>query len=300
MQNFLFSSFIFIITFCPAVTYANDVLSRVRDTQSISLAYLENPPFSFTDENKQVVGYSIDICLKLADAVKRELKLPKLKVKYVPVNPATRFSYLIDGKADLECGATTNNAERRSRVAFTIPHFFSSVRMVVKTDAGIKNWTDLKDKTIASTKGTTTIQLIKDRNSVRALNIKTVEAADLNESFMMVLQGKADAFPMDDVVLYSLRANSAKPSLLSVVGDPLSFEPYSIMFAKNDPGFKNVIDHEMARMALDGEINKIYDRWFMHPIDSKGTNLNMPMGHFLRDSLKYPSDKVSDVENVKH
>ncbi|MFC5475683.1 amino acid ABC transporter substrate-binding protein [Paraherbaspirillum soli] len=273
---------------------AGDTLAKIRESQSITIAYREIPPFSFTNEDRHVVGYAIDLCLKIADAVKRELKLPELKVRYLAADTSTRFPSIIEGKADLECGSTTNNAERRTRVGFTIPHFFSGVRMVVKTDSGIKNWPDLKDKTIVVTKNTTTTDLINGRNNVRALNIKLVEGRDDKESFSFVEQGKADAYAMDDVVLYSMRSNATSPDAFAVVGDPLSIEPYSLMFRKGDPAFKKLVDHEMARLIHEGEFKKIYAYWFTQPNGPNHTNMKMPMSYLLRDSLAYPSDKIFD------
>ncbi|MFC6519042.1 amino acid ABC transporter substrate-binding protein [Undibacterium arcticum] len=240
----------------PLAATAGDTLGKIRDSQSITLAYRQTAPFSYTNENKQIVGYSIDMCLKIAEAVKRELKLPNLKVAYLPVDSATRFSSIIEGKADLECGSTTNNADRRTRVGFTVPHFFSSVRMLVKNNKGIKNWSDLKDKTIVITKSTTTIDLVNDRSNVRALNIKVLESQDDGEAFAFIEQGKADAFPMDDVLLYSLRSTAKNPATFTVLGDPLSVEPYSLMLRKDDPAFKKLVDREMVRLINEGEFQK--------------------------------------------
>jgi len=278
----------------PLAATAGDTLGKIRDSQSITLAYRQTAPFSYTNENKQIVGYSIDMCLKIVEAVKHELKLPNLKVQYLPVDSTTRFSSIIEGKADLECGSTTNNADRRTRVGFTVPHFFSSVRMLVKNDKGIKNWSDLRDKTIVITKSTTTIDLVNERSNVRALNIKVLESQDDAQSFAFVEQGKADAFPMDDVLLFSLRASAKNPGSFTVLGDPLSVEPYSLMLRKDDPAFKKLVDREMVRLINDGEFQKIYSYWFTQPNGPKGTNMSMPMGYLLRDSLRYPSDKTAE------
>jgi glutamate/aspartate transport system substrate-binding protein len=277
----------------PLAASASDTLGKIRDSQTMTFAYRETAPFSYTNDNKQIVGYSIDMCQKIAEAVKRELKLPNLKVQYLAVDSTSRFSSLIEGKADMECGSTTNNAERRTRVGFTVPHFFSSVRMIVKTSSGIKNWADLRGKTIATTKSTTTIDLVNERSNVRSLNIKVLEAKDDAEAFAFVEQGKADAYAMDDVLLYSLRATAKNPATYAILGDPLSIEPYSLMLRKDDPAFKKLVDREMVRLISEGELQKTYSYWFTQPNGPKGTNLNMPMGYLLRDSLQYPSDKTA-------
>jgi len=210
------------------------------------------------------------------------------------VTPSNRVAAITEGKADLECGSTTNNAERRKQVSFTIPHFFASTRMLVRIDSGIKNWPDLKDKKVVTTKGTTTVKLLNDRDKVRGLNLRLLEGNDHKESFVMVEKFQADAFSMDDVLLFGLRANSSAPEKFAVVGDALSTEPYAIMLRKDDPAFKELLDREMARMMNDGEVTKLYDKWFKKPIPPNNANLNMPMGFLLRDNLRFPSDKVAD------
>jgi ABC-type amino acid transport substrate-binding protein len=272
-----------------------DTLSRIRDTQTIILAHRESSiPFSYLDENKKPQGYALDLCLKIADAVKRELKLPQLKVQYLLVSSANRIAAITEGRADLECGSTTNNAERRQQVAFTIPHFISGVRMLVRTDSGIRNWTDLRNKRVITTRGTTTVQLLNDRSKARSLNLALIEGKDHDESFKAIQTNAADAFPMDDVLLYGLRAMAAKPDEFKVVGDQLSIEPYAIMMRKDDPAFKAIADREMSRMIHDGEFEKSYDKWFRSAIPPKGITMNMPMGFLLRESMRYPTDKVAD------
>ncbi|MFZ6771080.1 amino acid ABC transporter substrate-binding protein [Undibacterium sp. SXout7W] len=272
-----------------------DTLSHIKETQTLTIAHREaSLPFSYLSDNQVPVGYAMDICLKIADAIKKELKLPQLKISYLLVNSSTRIPAIVEGKADLECGSTTNNVERRKQVAFTIPHFFATVRMAVRTDSGIKNWTDLKDKKVVTTRGTTTVKLLSERDKVRGLGLKLLEGGDHNASFGMVESFQADAFPMDDVLLYGLIANAKDPGKFSVVGEPLSTEPYAIMLRKDDPAFKTLVDKEMARMMNDGEMTKLYDKWFRKPVPPKGANLNMPMGFLLRDNIRFPSDKVAD------
>lgn len=283
--------------FCMASSsaQAGDTLAKIRETKTIIIAHRESSiPFSYIDDNKQVTGYAVDLCLKIAEAVKRELKLSQLNITFVPVTSANRIPAIVEGRADLECGSTTNNAERRKLVAFTIPHFVAAVRMVVRTDSGIKNWSDLRDKKVVTTKGTTTVKLLTDRDKVRALNLKLIEGIDHSESFGMVEKGSAEAFPMDDVLLFGLRASAKEPEKFVVTGDPLSAEPYAIMLRKDDIGFKSVVDREMSRIINDGELIKLYDKWFKRPIPPKNMNMNMPMGYLLRDTLRFPTDKVGD------
>jgi ABC-type amino acid transport substrate-binding protein len=278
----------------PLLAQAGDTLGKIRKTQTLVIGIRETAPFSYTDENKQPLGYSVDLCMKVADAIKKELKMPAMKIQFYSVDSTTRFSALLEDKIDLECGSTTNNAERRKKVAFTIPHFFSSVRALVKADSGIKNWPQLRNRTVVTTKSTTTVKLLNDRNDTSSLNIKLVEGNSDQDSFRMVEEGKADAFPMDDVLLYSLRAESKAPASFAIVGDPLSIEPYSIMMRKDDPAFKKIVDNEMLRLIHENEIYRIYEKWFTKPIPPKNINMNMSMGFLLRDSLRFPTDQVAD------
>lgn len=274
----------------------SEALNKIRDTKTITIAYRDALlPFSFLDQNKQPVGYSIDLCLKIAEAVKQQLKLSQLAIVYVPVTSSTRIPVIESGKADLECGSTTNTPERRKHVAFTIAHFIAGIRMIVNTDSGITNWPALRNKTVATTKGTTSIKTLTDRGQVRSLNIVLKEGNGHDDSFRMVEDKSVDAFVMDDVLLYGLRAESKNPMAYKVVGDPLSTEAYAIMLPKDDPAFKVVVDHAMARLIQDGELNTLYQKWFLSPIAAKNNiNLNMPMGYLLRESLRFPSDKVGD------
>ena len=275
---------------------AADTLARIKETQTLTIAHRESSvPFSYIPEgSKQATGYSVDICLRIADAIKKELKIPNLKVIYLPVSSNNRIQVIAEGKADIECGSTTNNAERRKQVAFTIPHFFSTTRMIVRADSGIRNWIDLKDKKVVTTRGTTTVKLLTERDRVRSLNVRMLEGNDHAESFSMVEKFQADAFAMDDVLLFGFRANSKDPEKYAVVGEPLSMEPYSMMLAKDDRAFKELVDKEISKMMTEGEINKLYDKWFKKPIPPKNSVLNMPMSYLLRDTIRFPTDKVAD------
>jgi len=278
------------------VAHATDTLAKIRDKQTITIAHREaSIPFSYLDQNGKPVGYAVDLCLKVAEAVRRELKLSHLKVDFLAVSTTTRIPAIAEGKADLECGSTTNNAERRKQVAFTIPHFIAAVRMAVRANSGIHSWSNLRDKRVVTTKGTTTVKLLNDRDKVRALNLTLLEGRDHDDSFAMVERGEAEAFTMDDALLYGLRASAKNPDAFVIVGDLLSAEPYAIMLPRDDPAFKAVVDREMARIIHDGEFVALYDKWFKSPLPSKNMmNMNMPMSHLLRDTLRFPTDKVGD------
>lgn len=272
-----------------------DAISRIKETQTLTIAHRESShPFSFIGDDKKPQGYSIDICNRLAEGIKRELKLPKLAINYVMVNPSTRIAAISQHKADIECGSTTNNAERRAQVAFTIPHFFTSTRMLVRSDSGIKNWPDLKDKKVVTTVNTTALKLLEDRNKVRSLGVKVATANDHEQSFSMLESFNADAFAMDDVLLFGFRANAKDPGKYAVVGEALATDALAMMVAKDDVAFKAMLDKEIAKMMNEGEIGRLYDKWFRKPIPPKGANLNMPMNLLLRETIRFPTDKVAD------
>lgn len=277
----------------PAVA-ASPVLQRIQQSGAIRIAHRESSvPFSFVVEGKPV-GYAVDLCLRVVDAVRTSLKLPNLKVEWVPVTPSNRIPAIVEGKADLECGSTTNNRQRREQVAFTIPHYIAGSRMLVKTASNIHKWADLKGKTAVSTTGTTPLAVLRTLNEGNAMQLKIVEAKDHAEAFRMVEQGKADAFVMDDVLLYGLRANAGKPGEYAITGDLLTIEPYAIMLPKHDAEFKKLVDQTLINAIYDQETQKLYRKWFQSPIPPRGVNLDIPMSYLLRDSFKFPSDKVAD------
>lgn len=272
----------------------NSVVLRIQQTGAIRIAHRESSvPFSFVADGKPM-GYAVDLCLKVAEAVRAQLKMPQLRVEWVPVTPASRIPAIVDGKADLECGSTTNNRERRDQVAFTIPHYIAGSRMLVKSDSGIRKWGDLRGKTVVSTTKTTPLEMIRKMDEAGAMGWKVVEAKDHAEAFSMVESGKADAFVMDDVLLFGLRANAKNPASLAVTGDLLTIEPYAIMLSKHDVEFKKIVDKAMIASIYDQDTQKLYRKWFQQPIPPNGITLDIPMSYLLRDSFKFPSDKVAD------
>ena len=275
----------------PAAALADTTLDRIRERQRIVVAHRESSiPFSYLDPQGKPVGYAMDICMKIADAVKRHLKLTQLDIATVPVTPASRIATIVEGRADMECGSTTNTEERRREVAFSIPYFIAAARAVVRTDTGIGNWAGLRGRKVVTTRGTTNAKTLADRDKVRSLDVTLMESWDHAEGFSMVERGEADAFAMDDILLYGLRASAKKPSDFAIIGDPLSVEPYAVMVSKHDRAFKQIVDREIARLMMDGEIHAIYDKWFNNPIPPHGINLKMPMSHLLRSVIRYPGD----------
>ena len=272
-------------------------LDQIRESRQITIAHRDaSVPLSYVvGDDKKPVGYAVEICQKIAEAVRKELKLPALEVRYLSVTGANRIPTIVEGKAAIECGSTTNTAARRQQVDFTIAHFIAASRFLTRSSTSGTTISDLAGKTVVSTIGTTNIETLRRLDREQGLKLKIVEARDHAEAFSMVEKATADAFAMDDVLLYSLRATSGKPADFQVIGKPMTIEPYAMMLPKGDAEFKRVVDTEMRRLIQSGEIYEIYRKWFMAPIPPKGTNLELPVPAILRDSFKYPSDKVGDV-----
>jgi len=266
------------------------VTDRIARSGVVAIGYRDSsPPFSYLDQDRRPIGYSIEICHRIVDAMRQSLKRP-LEVRYVPVTSATRMEAVIRGEVDLECGTTTSTAERRQKVAFTVPTYIATTALLVRSGSGIGSIGDLGGKTVVTTRGTTAEKIFRDANAGRSLRASLVEAKDHAESFSVLQPGKADAFIMDDVLLYSLRAASGTPERFEVTRDKLNIEPLAIMFSKEDPALKRIIDQEVSRLVVEGEIQKIYRRWFESPIPPKNVNLSLPMSYLLRDSFKAPTD----------
>jgi len=267
-------------------------LKSIKESGAITLGHRDSSiPFSYLDDNQKPIGYAMDICLKIVDAVKKELKLDKLEVKLTPVTSATRIPLMANGTIDLECGSTTNNAERQKQVWFTNTHFLTASRYVTKKASKIEKIDDLKGKSVVSTAGTTNIKQLTEANAARNLNINIIPAKDHAEAFLMVETDRAVAFVMDDILLSSLVAGSKAPADYVISKDAFSKpEPYGIMLRKDDAAFKKVVDAATAAVYTGGEGQKIYDKWFTQKVPPKGLNLNTPISSELKNEFAKPTD----------
>ncbi len=267
-------------------------LKKIKETNTFTVGHRDvSSPFSYIDDKQKPVGFAMDICAKVVDAVKSELKLPKLDVKYAMVTSATRIPLMANGTIDIECGSTTNNAARQEQVWFTNTHFVTASRYVTKKSSKIDKIDDLKGKTVVSTTGTTNIKQLNDVNTERKLGINVVGAKDHAEAFLMVETDRAVAYVMDDILLASLVANAKTPGDFKISTDAFSLpEPYGIMVPRGDAAFKKVVDKATADLYKSPEIDKLYAKWFMSPIPPKGINLNFPMPSFVKKAFQNPTD----------
>ncbi len=272
-------------TFLAAPVVAQELvgtLKKIKDSGTITLGIRETSiPFSYLDDKQQPIGYSIDLCMAIVEEVKKELMMPTLKVNTNPVTSQTRIPLMSNGTIDMECGSTTNNLTRQKQVAFAPVTFVTGTKLLVKKSSKIKSYKDLKGKTVVVTQGTTNERVIKALSDKENLGIKFLNAKDHAESFLTVESGRAAAFSMDDVLLYGLIAKAKKPKDFDVVGDYLSYDPYGIMFRKNDADFAIVANRALSGLMRSGEINKIYEKWFIGKLPS-GETIGMPMSPLLK------------------
>lgn len=277
----------------PVAAQAPDgTLKKIKDTGSITIGHRDaSIPFSYYDDKQQPVGFAMDICARIVDAIKTELKLPKIDVKYALVTSANRIPLMANGTIDLECGSTTNNVERQKQVSFTNSHFVTASRYVTKKANKIASIDDLKGKTVVSTSGTTNIKQLNDVNNERKLGINILPANGHAEAFLMVETDRAVAFVMDDILLASLVASSKTPDAYQISSDAFSLpEPYGIMLRREDADFKRVVDAATANIYKSGETDKLYAKWFQNPIPPRGLNLNLALDPALKKAFQNPTD----------
>ena len=266
-------------------------LKKIKSSGSITIGHRDGSiPFSYYDDQQKPVGYAVDLCLRIVDSVKTDLKMPKIDVKYQLVTSANRIPLMANGTIDLECGSTTNNLERQKTVWFTITHFVTANRWVAKKSANLNKLADLKGKTIVSTAGTTNIKGMTEINTAKNLGMNIISANGHPEAFQMVETGRAVAFAMDDILLYSLTAQSRNPAEFEISKEATSVEPYGIMLRKDDAEFKKIVDASTAGLYKSGAINAIYEKWFLKPVPPKGINLNVPMSDALKKVFANPTD----------
>src|SRR5216683_621002 len=267
-------------------------LKKVKDTGSFTIGFRESSiPFSYLDDKQQPIGYAMELCMKVFEAVKADLKVPSLKLNLQPVTSSNRIPLLQNGTIDMECGSTTNSVARQQQVAFGPTYFVINVTAAVKKSSGIKSLVDLNGKTISTTSGTTSVPLLRQYDKTKSADIKSIDAKDHAESFLLLSQDRTSAFVMDDILLAGLIANSSNPGDYMILTESLRQEPYSMMLRKDDPPFKALVDKTVGGVMKSGEIHKIYAKWFTSPIPPKNVNLNFPETAPIKEAFASPNDK---------
>ena len=274
-----------------AEAQSSATLHRIAQTATISLGHRESSvPFSYYDARRQVVGYSHDLMLRVVDAIKAELKLPALVVRLVPVTSQNRIPLVQNGSVDLECGSTTHNRQRARQVAFSVSIFHTSSRLLTRSTTGIHELADLKGRRVIVTSGTTSERALLLHAETSGTRFDIVRARDHGEAFALLQAGRADAFLMDEALLYGQRAKVSQPDDWVVVGQPLAPEVYACMMRKDDPVFKSLVDRSLSELMRSGEALRIYQRWFQSPLPDGGPNLNSPPTEALLQLFRIPND----------
>jgi glutamate/aspartate transport system substrate-binding protein len=269
-------------------------LDKVRQTGEIAVGFRETSmPFSYLDGQGAPVGFGVDLCLHVVDDVRRAVGRD-VTVRMQPTTSVNRIPLVQNGTVDVECASTTNNRERQQQVAFSINYFYAGTRLLVRTGSPVRSFADLRGRPVVSTTGTSNYRLMRRLDKEQSLGIDLLSAKDPAESALMVATGRADAYAMDDVILYFLRASSLRPADWEVVGETVQVEPYAAMLRKDDPAFKKLVDGTIARLMRTGEFQQLYRKWFEQPIPPKGLNLNYPMGAELKANLTVQSDQPAD------
>lgn len=256
-----------------------DTLDRLRQTGVLRVGYgINSMPFSYLDADGTVIGYSIDLCKKIADSLRASLGLRRLDVEYVPRSASQRVQMLNDGMVDIDCAASTNTPERRTSASFSISHFYTTTRYVSLAKNQLRKLQDLRGRSVSVTLGTVNVGEITRANREHRLNLSIVMASSLQDAFDLVTRGQVSAFAMDDVLLATMIASSADPSIYAVSDDTLTEpQPYGLMMRLNDRNFENAVNEALRKIYASQEITAIYDRWFNQPIPPKGINLRIPM-----------------------
>ena len=267
-------------------------LKKIKDTGVMTIGHREaSIPFSYLDDKQQPVGYAMDLCMKVVDAVKAELKMPNLRIALQPVTSANRIPLLQNGTIDIECGSTTNSVERQKQVAFGPTYFVINVTAAAKKASGIKSLTDLNGKTISTTSGTTAVPLLKKYEKTANIDVREIYGKDHAESMQLLATDRVTAFVMDDILLAGQIANQPNPGDYVILTESLRTEPYSMMLRREDPQFKALVDRAVSAVYKSGEIDKIFAKWFANPIPPRGVNLGFQITPAIREAFRNPNDR---------
>jgi glutamate/aspartate transport system substrate-binding protein len=272
--------------------HAEDTLKKIKDSGTITEGVRESSgALAFTLGDGKYTGFHYDVCAHIIEDIRKHLGMSKIDVKYQPVTSQNRIPLVQNGTVDLECGSTTNNSARQKDVAFAPALYIEEVRIAVKKNSGIKGIADLNGKTVATTTGTTSVQLLRKNKRAQGMDFKELNGKDHSDSFLLLESGRADAFVMDGQILAGLISKAKNPGDFAIVGEPLSVEPIAIMYRKDDPAFKKVVDDSVRAMAKSGEVAKLYDKWFMQPIPPANTKVNLPASEATKAAWANPTDK---------
>lgn len=286
----------FIVPFAARAADVPPTLDKIKASGTIVLGVREaSYPLSYLDRDGKAIGYHIDICNRIVDAVRAKLDQPSLKVVQTTVTSQTRIPRMEDGTIDLECGSTTNTEMRQQRVAFAPTTYLATVRLAVKKRSGIEGIPDLGGRAVVTTEGSTALDLLRSHYAARTLDIKAVYAKDHAESFRLLETDNVAAFVMDDNLLAGLILTSRNPDAYTITGRSLDLQPIAIMLRRNDPAFKELVDRTVGALIESGEARRLYIKWFQSPIPPSQVNLNFPITALLDSLLTYPDSAPAEA-----
>lgn len=276
-----------------ATAQTKDTLQKIKETGVINLGGRDASfPFSYkVSSDSNPIGFSADLCMKVVEAVKAKLSMPSLKVQYTVVTPTNRIPLVQNGTVDLECSTTTNTVARAEQVDFAPTHFVGSIAALVKKNSGINSIAQIDGKTVATTTGSTSIQLLRAYRKSEHIAFGEVSGKDVSETFLLLGSDRAVAMILEDVQLAGLVARSQNPDAYKLLDERLRDEPYGFMLRKDDPQFKALVDDTLSKLMKSGEINEIYAKWFQKPVPPNNVNLNYPMPTAVREAYKNPNNK---------
>ena len=272
-----------------------DTLQKIKTTGSVTMGVRESSgALSYTVGGGKYVGFHIDLCHRALADIQKQLGLPKLDIQYQAVSSANRMPLLQNGTIDIECGSTTNNASRQQQVGFALTTYVEEIRIAVKANSGIQSISQLNGRKVATTTGTTSVQLLRKHQKAAGVEFQEIFGKDHTDSMLNLDSGRADAFVMDAQVLAGNIAKSRNPADFRIVGEVLGVEPIAIMIRKDDPAFKQSIDNTLRGMMKSGEIAQLYDKWFMKPIPPTNTAVNLPASEETKAVWASPTDKPAE------
>jgi glutamate/aspartate transport system substrate-binding protein len=275
-----------------AQAQTTDTLKKIKDTGTATMGVRESSgALSYTLGDGKFAGFHVEVCQKVLADIQKQLGLAKLETKYQVVTSQNRIPLVQNGTVDIECGSTTNNATRQKDVSFAVTTYVEEVRIAVKVNSGITSIAQLKDKNVATTTGTTSVQLLRKHERANGIDFKEVFGKDHADSFLLLESGRADAFVMDGQILAGNIAKAKNPADFKIVGEVLSVEPIAIMIRKDDPAFKKAVDDSIGAMMKSGDIGKLYDKWFMQPIAPSNTKVGLPVSDATKAAWASPNDK---------
>jgi glutamate/aspartate transport system substrate-binding protein len=279
----------------PAAFAQQSTLDKMRSSGAVTMGVRESSgALSYTLGDGKYAGFHVEICNTVLRDIQKQLNMKTLDVKYSPVTSQNRIPLLQNGTVDIECGSTTNNATRQKDVAFAVTTYVEEIRIAVKANSGITSLNQLNGRKVATTTGTTSVQLLRKHERATGVNFEEIFGKDHSDSFLLLESGRADAFVMDGSILAGNIANAKNPADYRIVGEVIAVEPIAIMMRKDDPSFKKAVDDNIKKMMKDGTLTKLWDKWFMQPIPPKNARVGLALSDSTKQAWSSPNDRPAE------